>query len=66
MPSAQLDVELRAVLDDQENVSTRTGVRYWEGGVRALVAPGASGAGRVVGRGFVELTGYGEGSRPPV
>ena len=66
VPSARLDVELRAVLDDQENVSLRTGVRYWEGGVRAVAAPGAPGAGRVVGRGFVELTGYGEGSRPPV
>jgi len=66
VPGAAIDVELRAVLDDQENVSGRTGVHYWEGGVRAVVPGGAPGAGGVVGRGFVELTGYGAGSRPPV
>jgi predicted secreted hydrolase len=66
VPGAAIDVELRAVLADQENVSIRTGVHYWEGGVRAIVPPGAAGAGTLVGRGFVELTGYGAGSRPPV
>ena len=66
VPGAAIDVELRAVLDDQENVSTRTGVHYWEGGVRAVTPPGAPNAGALVGRGFVELTGYGDGSRPPV
>ena len=66
VPDAALDVELRAVLDDQENVSTRTGVHYWEGGVRVVAPAGAPDAGARRGRGFVELTGYGEGSRPPV
>jgi predicted secreted hydrolase len=66
VPGAAIDVELRAVLADQENVSLRTGVHYWEGGVRVVVPQGATGAGTLVGRGFVELTGYGAGSRPPV
>lgn len=66
VPGAGLDVELRTVLDDQENVSTRTGVHYWEGGVRAVIPAGLPNAGALVGRGFVELTGYGDGSRPPV
>ena len=42
--------ELEAVLPDQENVSSRTGIHYWEGAVRVK--------GSGVGRGFVELTGY--------
>jgi hypothetical protein len=43
------------LLDDQEN-DTRlsTGAIYWEGAVRAL--EGAA----LVGRGYLELTGYGE------
>ncbi len=66
VPEAAIDVELRAILPDQENVSTRTGVHYWEGGVRAVTPAGKPGAGALRGRGFVELTGYGAGSRPPV
>lgn len=66
VPGAAIDVELRAVLPDQENVSTRTGVHYWEGAVRVVLPPGAPRAGATAGRGFVELTGYGAGSRPPV
>jgi predicted secreted hydrolase len=61
VPSAGLDLVLEAVMDAQENVSGRSGVHYWEGAVRART-PGGGDA----GRGFVELTGYGEGSRPPV
>lgn len=60
VPVAGLDLELAATMDTQENVSVRTGVHYWEGAVTATTA------GRPLGRGFVELTGYGEGSRPPV
>lgn len=47
--------ELRPLLDDQEN-DTRlsTGAIYWEGAVRAL--RGATS----VGRGYLEMTGYGE------
>jgi predicted secreted hydrolase len=66
VPGAAIDIELRTTVDDQENVSTRTGVHYWEGAVRAVSPAGAPRAGTVVGRGFVELTGYGAGSRPPV
>jgi predicted secreted hydrolase len=58
VPGADLDLELEAVLPDQENVSTRTGIHYWEGAVSVK--------GSATGRGFIELTGYGEGSRPPV
>lgn len=48
-------IELTPLFDDQEN-DTRlsTGAIYWEGAVRA------SQGGRRVGRGYLELTGYGE------
>jgi len=48
-------VELEPLLDDQEN-DTRlsTGAIYWEGAVRALDLH------QVIGRGYLELTGYGE------
>ncbi len=51
--SRQFDLE--PLFDDQEN-DTRlsTGAIYWEGAVRAREA------GRLVGRGYLELTGYGE------
>jgi predicted secreted hydrolase len=46
---------LQPLIDDQEN-DTRlsTGAIYWEGAVRALEGE------RTVGRGYLELTGYGE------
>jgi predicted secreted hydrolase len=49
------EIELAPLFDDQEN-DTRlsTGAIYWEGAVRALAE------GRSVGRGYLELTGYGE------
>jgi predicted secreted hydrolase len=49
------DIELQPLLDNQES-DTRfsTGAIYWEGAVRALAG------GRIVGRGYLELTGYGE------
>lgn len=48
------DIDLVPLLDDQEN-DTRlsTGAIYWEGAVQALEQ------GRPVGRGYLELTGYG-------
>ncbi len=51
--SQQFDLE--PLLDDQEN-DTRlsTGAIYWEGAVRAYQAH------RLVGRGYLELTGYGQ------
>jgi predicted secreted hydrolase len=60
VPEADLDLELAAIREQRENVSERTAVHYWEGAVTARAA------GRVVGRGYVELTGYGEDSRPPL
>jgi predicted secreted hydrolase len=48
-------INLRPLLDDQEN-DTRlsTGAIYWEGAVRAYEKN------QLVGRGYLELTGYGE------
>lgn len=54
IPGEGMDLEVRPVLPDQEmNVS----VRYWEG---AVDVSGRGVDGPVTGRGFVELTGYGE------
>ena len=49
------EFDLEPLLDDQEN-DTRlsTGAIYWEGAVRAYEKQ------RLVGRGYLELTGYGE------
>jgi len=49
------EINLRPLFDDQEN-DTRlsTGAIYWEGAVRAFDDQGQ------VGRGYLELTGYGE------
>ena len=63
LPGQDLVLSLEAVIPDQENVSERTGIHYWEGAV--TVHPWGR-PDQVLGRGFVELTGYGEGSRPPV
>jgi predicted secreted hydrolase len=52
--------DLAPLMDDQEN-DTRltTGAIYWEGAVRALRG------GRELGRGYLELTGYGERLKLP-
>jgi predicted secreted hydrolase len=48
-------LQLHALLDDQELDSRRsTGAVYWEGAVRVLEANAE------IGRGYLELTGYGE------
>jgi predicted secreted hydrolase len=49
------ELELEPLMDDQEN-DTRlsTGAIYWEGAIRAYQS------GRLAGRGYLELTGYGE------
>jgi predicted secreted hydrolase len=53
-------VDLVPLMDDQESDSRfTTGAVYWEGAVRARAA------GREVGRGYLELTGYGELLRLP-
>ena len=47
---------LRPLLDDQENdARASTGTLYWEGAVRAFDERG-----QAIGRGYLELTGYGE------
>jgi predicted secreted hydrolase len=49
-------LRLQPLMDDQENDSrASTGTIYWEGAVRALDENG-----RLIGRGYLELTGYGE------
>jgi predicted secreted hydrolase len=54
------DLELQPLLDDQESdTRSSTGAIYWEGAVTALRD------GRRLGRGYLELTGYGEVLRLP-
>ncbi|MDX1661591.1 MAG: lipocalin family protein, partial [Gemmatimonadota bacterium] len=60
VPSAGIELAVEPVVEAQENVSELLpDLHYWEGVVVARDA-----AGRVAGRGYVELTGYGEDSRP--
>lgn len=62
VPSAALALEVRPEVAGAEDVSALVpGLAYWEGPVRVL-APGGAPA----GEGYVELTGYGVGSRPPI
>lgn len=62
IPGAGLALVLTPLAADQENRSgLARGVVYWEGAVTAK-----SPTGREIGEGYVELTGYGEGSRPPI
>ncbi len=52
------DLVLKPLMDDQElDARASTGTIYWEGAVRALRG------GREVGRGYLELTGYGRPMR---
>jgi predicted secreted hydrolase len=54
------EIDLEPLFDDQEN-DTRlsTGAIYWEGAVRAYQDE------KLIGRGYLELTGYGERLRLP-
>jgi len=60
-----LRLAITPLAPDQENVSRRSGLAYWEGAVTVRPA-GAPADAPPLGRGYVELTGYGEGNRPPV
>ncbi len=52
--AGDLALTLEPLIDDQElDARASTGTIYWEGAVRALAS------GREVGRGYLELTGYG-------
>jgi len=60
LPVEGLCLEVVPEFPDQENVSGIESIpSYWEGAVRVL-----SRDGKHMGRGYVELTGYGENSRP--
>lgn len=62
VPSEGLALTIRPRIADQENRSRLSGgVDYYEGAV-AVTDP----SGREIGSGYVELTGYRRGSRPPV
>lgn len=62
LPGEALRLTIVPVLRNQENLGKLAGgLAYWEGAVELL-----NDQGEVVGRGYVELTGYGEGNRPPV
>ena len=62
IPSADLECEIEPELPDQENRSTIIPtMRYWEGAVKV-----SESTGRMLGQGFVELTGYGDSSRPAI
>ena len=56
VPDEQLELDVRAVVDDQElRFERSTGVTYWEGAVDVA----GTRAGRpVAGRGYLEMTGY--------
>ena len=59
VPSANLDVEVSALVASQENrPAVPRGLFYWEGAVSVTRND------REIGRGYVELTGYGKGLRP--
>jgi predicted secreted hydrolase len=58
----RLRLEIIPEFPEQENVSRIKGIpSYWEGAVR-IFGPN----GRPVGKGYVELTGYGENNRPAI
>jgi len=62
VPSAGLDVIVAPLADAQEDVSHLIpDLFYWEGAVLVRTPDG-----RPVGRGYVELTGYGKGRKPAI
>lgn len=71
IPSEGVALTVTPTMKAQENVGSLSGgIYYWEG---AVVVRGVNEIGErtgqspiVVGRGYVELTGYGQGNRPPI
>ena len=62
LPEEGLELELVPEFQNQENRSRRLPkLFYWEGAVRVR-----NSRGEPLGRGYVELTGYGKDSRPPI
>jgi predicted secreted hydrolase len=64
LPDRDMDLTVTPTVADQELVTAGPPkVVYWEGSVRVS---GTSHGRRVAGAGYVELTGYSKGSRPPI
>jgi predicted secreted hydrolase len=62
LPADRLSCVIVPELAEQENRGRLAGgITYWEGAVRV-----EDGGGSPIGRGYVELTGYGAGNRPPI
>lgn len=61
-----LRLSIAPLVPGQENVSRRSGLAYWEGAVAVSPADTAADTTLPTGRGYVEMTGYGENNRPPV
>lgn len=60
LPTGDGRLVVRVAFPSQENVSSRVAnLHYWEGLVRVFDPDG-----RQAGEGYLEMTGYGEGSRP--
>jgi predicted secreted hydrolase len=59
LPGHGMDLVVKPVLDAQELVGARTGIRYWEG---AIDIEGTRDGRPVRGRGYLELTGYAGGA----
>ena len=60
VPAEELEMSVRSQLKDQENRSRlMPTLRYWEGAVEVLDS-----AGKAIGVGFVEMTGYGSSTTP--
>jgi len=60
VPAAELSLRIEPEVADQENRGGSAPF-YWEGAVRVIGVGGSP-----AGEGYVELTGYGEGNRPPI
>ncbi len=64
IPSLQAELRVETRLDNQELVTRNsTRIAYWEG---AIVIDGTWRGREVKGIGYLEMTGYGEGSRPAI
>ncbi len=64
IPSLQAELRVETRLDNQELVTrTSTKIAYWEG---AVEIDGVWRGKSVKGLGYLEMTGYGEGSRPAI
>lgn len=62
IPARSVSLRVDALFPEQENrTALPGGVNYWEGAVRVRDETG-----KECGIGFVEMTGYGEGNRPPL